>query len=217
MGKVQVYGFWVSPYSKRVEIALKMKGIDYEVIEEDLQNKSEQLLKYNPVHKKIPVLVHDGNPIVESLLILEYVDEVWKTNPLLPTNPYQKAYARFWARFIDDKITPTVKTALMTEGEESEKALEELHELLNILENEIKGKKFFGGENIGYLDIVASMIAFWIPCLQEVLHKEVITKEKYPSICNWTNELLACSVVNQNLPNKEKLLAFYRARFANKS
>lgn len=105
MGKVQVYGFWVSPYSKRVEIALKMKGIDYEVIEEDLQNKSEQLLKYNPVHKKIPVLVHDGNPIVESLLILEYVDEVWKTNPLLPTNPYQKAYARFWARFIDDKVS----------------------------------------------------------------------------------------------------------------
>ncbi|XWS51124.1 hypothetical protein CRYUN_Cryun12cG0149800 [Craigia yunnanensis] len=66
--KVALHGMWASPFSKRVELALKLKGIPFEYVEEDLKNKSPLLLQYNPVHKKIPILVHNGKPIAESLL-----------------------------------------------------------------------------------------------------------------------------------------------------
>ncbi|CAI0471196.1 unnamed protein product [Linum tenue] len=42
--------------------------------------------------------------MAESLVILEYIDETWPNNPILPRNPYDKAMARFWAQFIEEKV-----------------------------------------------------------------------------------------------------------------
>ena len=104
-GEVVLFGSWASPFCTRVELALKLKGIPYEYVEEDLTNKSELFLSYNPVHKKVPVLVHNGKAIAESLVILEYIEETWKNSPkLLPEDPYQRAKFRFWANFYDQKV-----------------------------------------------------------------------------------------------------------------
>lgn len=103
--KVILHGVGSSPYVKRVELALNLKGIPYEYVEEDLANKSDLLLKYNPVHKKVPVLVHNGKALAESMVILEYIDENWQDGPkLLPGDAYQRAQARFWAKFIQEEV-----------------------------------------------------------------------------------------------------------------
>ena len=103
--EVILLDFWVSMYGMRVRIALAEKGISYESREEDLKNKSQLLLESNPVHKKIPVLIHNGKPVCESSIIVQYIDEVWKDQaPLFPCDAYGKAHAKFWANFIDRKV-----------------------------------------------------------------------------------------------------------------
>jgi len=103
--EVKLLGSVGSPFVIRVQIALELKGIEYKYSEEKLGNLSETLLKYNPVYRMVPVFVHNGNPISESRVILEYIDETWKQNPILPSDPYQRALARFWSKFIDDKVS----------------------------------------------------------------------------------------------------------------
>lgn len=103
--KVTLHGMWASRYSKRVEIALKIKGILYEYVEEDLKNKSESLIQLNPVHKKVPVLVHDGKPVAESLVILEHIDETWKNSPrFFPEDSYERAQVQFWVNYINQQV-----------------------------------------------------------------------------------------------------------------
>ena len=112
--EVVLLDMWASMFGLRVRIALAEKGIKYEYKEQDLFNKSPLLLQMNPIHKKIPVLIHNGKPISESLIILEYIDEVWKhKSPLLPSDPYQRAQARFWADFVDKKVGSDLFLALV--------------------------------------------------------------------------------------------------------
>lgn len=209
MGEVKLLGCWASPFSKRVEIALQLKGIQYEYIEEDIPiNKSPRVVKYNPVHKKIPVLLHNGKPIAESLVILEYIDETWKEGtPLLPKDPYQRAMARFWAKFMDEKCLPEMlKLCYESNNEVRVKAKGELHELLKLLENElIKDNNYLVG---GYIEIVSILITYWLGVIQEALEVDLLKKEEFPNICAWADKLV--SSMKENMPPREKLLAFYK-------
>jgi glutathione S-transferase len=50
----------------------------------------------------VPVLVHDGNVIIESSVICSYLDEVVFDPPLTPKTPLERATMRFWCKLPDD-------------------------------------------------------------------------------------------------------------------
>ncbi|XP_066371730.1 glutathione transferase GST 23-like [Miscanthus floridulus] len=192
---VKVFGMWASPMVIRVEWALRLKGVEYEYVDEDLANKSANLLRYNPVTKKVPVLVHDGKPIAESTIIVEYIDEAWKGGyPIMPADPYERAQARFWARFAEEKCNAALYPIFTATSEAQRKAVHEAQQCLKTLETVLEGKKFFGGDAVGYLDIVV-WYAHWLPVTEEVIGASVVTDKELPLMKAWFDRFLAVDAV----------------------
>ncbi|XP_050277101.1 glutathione S-transferase U10-like [Quercus robur] len=218
-GEVVLFGTWASPYCTRVELALKLKGISYEYVEEDLTNKSELFLSLNPVHKKVPVLVHNGKSIAESLIILEYIEEGWNTTPkLLPEDPYQRAKLRFWANYYDQKIVPSFYIIFGSKDKEREKAIEDLSQLLKVLEEGIEKdfpgqNPFFNGESLGYLGIAIGSNGCNYKAVNEVMYA-VLISEKNPKFLSWVNAMKNCPLVEETLPPHDKLVARLRVYLA---
>ncbi|XP_077212789.1 glutathione transferase GST 23-like [Tasmannia lanceolata] len=208
---VKLFGMWASPYVLRVIWALKLKGIEYEYIEEDLSNKSPLLLQYNSVYKKVPVLVYGQKPVAESLVIIEFIDEMWKHNPILPEDPYERAMARFWAKFVEEKCAAAIFGAFSKLGEEQEKFVKEAKENLRTLEEGLKGTKFFGGETLGFVDVVAGSHAFLFRVIEEIIGIKIIEEESLPLINKWFEDILDFNIVKESLPSRDKLLVHIKA------
>ncbi|PRQ58916.1 putative glutathione transferase [Rosa chinensis] len=184
MAQVTLLGFWPSSFVYKVIWALKLKGLDYEYVEEDvLYNKSGRLLKYNPVHKK---------------------------NPLLPKDPHERALALFWTKFGEDKI-PALCGFFITEGEQQVKATKEEHEQLRILEEQGLGdKKFFGGDEIGMADLAFRSLAWWLPVMSEIAGVKVIEAESFPRLHAWTQRFKEFPTIKETLPDRSALLTYFK-------
>ncbi|XP_059315928.1 glutathione S-transferase U10-like [Lycium ferocissimum] len=217
--EVFLLGSWFSSYCTRVRLALEIKGIQYEYIEQDLTNKSQELLKYNPVHKKVPVLVHKGKPIVESIVILEYIDDCWKTAPkLLPEEPSERAKVRFWINYYDQKVGPSTKVVLVCNGKERDKAIEESNELLKVLEEGIardipNRSPFLNGENPGILDVVIGSSACNVEAFNEAIGGVDLSLEKYPCLFELVTVLKNSPIMKKSLPPHIDLVAKIREKF----
>jgi Glutathione S-transferase, N-terminal domain len=66
-------------------------------------------LQLNP-NGVVPTLVHDGRVIIESTLIIEYLDESFPDPPLMPSDPFQRAQVRLWMKKIDDYLHAACST-----------------------------------------------------------------------------------------------------------
>ncbi|RZB72275.1 putative glutathione S-transferase [Glycine soja] len=183
--------------------ALGLKGVKYEYIQGEFHKSdfTDLLLKYNPVYKKVPVLVLDGKPIAESMVILEYIEEIWPQPPLLPKDPYKRAMARFWVSFAEEKVTRVFQ-----------KATKEVREVLKVLEETIGDKKYFGGEEIGLLDINLGWIALSFGVIEDIVGVKVLVVDDFPCLFTWIQNFREHQAIKTNLPNHQELFVYYKQK-----
>ncbi|KAI3507552.1 hypothetical protein L1887_22539 [Cichorium endivia] len=198
--EVVLLGWQLSMFGARVRIALAEKGIKYEYKEEVLpHDKSYLLLKFNPVHKKIPVLIHKGRPVCESKIIVEYIDEVWKgESPLLPSDAYLKSKAKFWADYIDKISEVGMKLIRGSKGEEMQIAGQELLECLKVLDCELGEKQYFIGETFGFVDI--ALMSYYHHFYTYETLGSFSVKNDCPKLFAWATKCMERESVSNTLP-----------------
>ncbi|KAJ3677376.1 hypothetical protein LUZ60_003100 [Juncus effusus] len=193
--EIKLFGAQHSAFSFLAHHTLRLKGVKYEYIQVDLNNKSEEFLKLNPVHKKVPTLVVDGKPIAESLVILQYIDETWPEPPLMPRDPYQRSKVRFWADFFYRKCVPELRTIKVTQGGETQaKAVVEFLNNLKTLEDGINKEvhsegPFIHGFQPGLIDLILGGCYFRLKLIEQGLDGvKLLDDKKTPLLCEWMDE-----------------------------
>ncbi|CAL4923454.1 unnamed protein product [Urochloa decumbens] len=212
---LKLLGMWASPFVLRVKIALSLKGLSYEYVEEDLGNKSELLLSSNPVHKSVPVLFHNGKPVCESSIIVQYIDEAFAgAGPsLLPSDPYERAIARFWVAYIDNKMLAawTQASRGKTEEERAEgmkQSAAAVETLEGALRDCAKGKPFFGGDSVGYVDVVLGGLLGWVRAHEELKGVSSFDTERTPLLAAWADRFWSLEAVEPVMPEVSRLVEF---------
>ena len=103
---IELYDHPVSPCAQKVRLVLAEKSIDYQLNPVDLsakQNLSPEYLKLNPAGL-VPTLVIDGQPIPESTVICELLDDLYPEVALRPADPFDLAQMRRWTKRLDESL-----------------------------------------------------------------------------------------------------------------
>lgn len=110
-----LHHFWLCPFSRKVRIALREKGLDFELQTEKYWERKADFLALNPAGE-VPVLVEPhGLVVIDSQAIAEYLDEVYSERPLLPGDSADRAEARRLAAWFDQKFHREVSWYLIRE------------------------------------------------------------------------------------------------------
>lgn len=215
---VQVLNVWPSMFGMRVLVALKEKGVPYEYHEEDLSNKSPLLLSSNPIHKKIPVLIHNGKPVCESLIIVQYIDEAWPLEGkcFLPKDPYQRAVALFWADYVEKKCYDAgARIVKSPKGELQEQAKKDFTDFLVTMDSALRdvaaGKPYFGGDSIGLVDIAFAPFISWFMAYEVLGEFKLPDEQQCPHLNAWIKMVVEYPSVKEALQPPEKVLGFARS------
>merc|ERR1719374_252224 len=138
--RVILYCSWFCPYAQRAWIALEEKGIEYQYVEITPYKSDPNVpggLTKNPMsieekRERYPDFVltsprglvpgiactREGevDRIYESVVCAEYVSEAFPGTPLMPTKPADRAKARIWIAYMNEKVIPHFYKMLMLKG-----------------------------------------------------------------------------------------------------
>ena len=165
------------PYCARVRIALAEKGVPYETVVIDLDDRPAWLYELNPVGR-VPVLDEEGWALPESAVINELLEERYPEPPLLPVDPGARAAARLAIFRYEDFTRPYYALRRGQEGAEAVFA-----DALAALDATLEGTPFLTGVAFGLADVA---YVPWVIRARDLLG---VSFAPYPHLDAWLARL----------------------------
>jgi len=110
---LELYHASISTCSQKVRLCLaekQLEWVDRRIEFSTKEHLTPEYLKLNP-NGVVPTLVHDGNPVIDSSVICEYLDECFQSNgvSLIPGDFLGRARMRAWLRYIEEVPTTAIR------------------------------------------------------------------------------------------------------------
>jgi len=99
------------------------------------------------------------------------------------------------------------------DGEARARFAAETKASLAVLDAELQGHgtRFFGGDDLGFVDLAACTLAHWLGVLEEVAGVRLVADGKYQALRRWAEQYTSHEVVRRSLPDRDQLVAFFAA------
>jgi glutathione S-transferase len=219
---LKLVSFDICPYVERSRIVLLEKGLPHEMEFIQLSSKPAWFLEISPMGR-VPVLLVDGRPVFESMVINELLDELEPAPPLFPADPIARAEGRGWIVFANDVVMPASGAAMLAiaggaRGEGLSRPLGALRDALGKLERQLArgGGPFFLGRSFSLVDATyAPFVRRW-RLAEGWGAPEAALLASFPKVSAWAEALLSRrSVAAAEPPDLDaKSRRFYAERAA---
>ncbi len=167
------------PYCARVRIALAEKGLEYETVEVDLDDRPAWIYEKNPLGK-VPVLEEDAFVLPESGVIDEYLEERYPEPALWPADPGERAFGRLLVFRFDQLSKPYYALRRGEEGA-GERLASELAKLNAVLD----ARPYLSGREFGLADVA------YIPWIVRARDRMGVELGSFPALSDWLERLSA--------------------------
>jgi glutathione S-transferase len=114
------------------------------------------------------------------------------------------------------QLGPAVGAVFASTGEDQEAAVRQVHENLALIEAELrdgafKGRRFFGGDEVGLLDVVLGCGSYWLAVFEEVMPGvRLVDADAFPLFHAWLRDFEALDEVRDTIPAVDRLLEYAR-------
>lgn len=150
-----LYSGTTDPFSHRCRIVLFEKGMDFTVIDVDLENKPEDLAVINP-HNQVPVLVERDLVLSEANIINEYIDERFPHPQLMPPDPVMRARARLFLHDFEKQLFDHIKDVESDNQSIADKARLKIRDNLTLLVPIFSKQNYLLGDEYSMLDVAVT-------------------------------------------------------------
>jgi glutathione S-transferase len=152
------------PFAHRARIALEEKKLPYEVVYFTPRERPAELAAVSPDAKSPTIFDDDGKTIVwNSMVVIEYLEERYPDQPLMPRDARDRARARLMMREVEDKLMAAVyvlaqelvhKPAAERDENKVREGIGRLHDILAPWHARLEGKEFLIGDRFTLADVV---------------------------------------------------------------
>jgi stringent starvation protein A len=167
------------PYCARVRIVLAEKGIEYETVAIDLDDRPAWIYEKNPLGR-VPVLEEDAFVLPESAVIDEYLEERYPKPPLWPADAAERAFGRLLV-FRFDQLSKPYYALRRGEDGAGERLGSELAKLNAVLD----ARPYVSGREFGLADVA------YVPWILRARDRMGVDVTSFPALSEWLERLSA--------------------------